>query len=190
MSIYYRGAPVSTYWHKYDARIRGFSPVEPLSTKSTVDRVMNHITESITHSPFISFTKSFGIAREYATRKIASPTKPGFVYEIDLPDPLPKSVEIIFPIKMMICNELNRTLDVDYHYEGDSRLLIGIIDPRNYRNLLNLQRKLPFDGPERLGSVVTTTKKLKTIVFCLRDAEVLVKGEIPKEWVFKRYEVY
>ncbi len=65
MAIFYRGAGVGTYWHTHDARQTGFvarSPQMPFS----VDRLMLHIARGTVNSPFISLTRSYGIALNYA----------------------------------------------------------------------------------------------------------------------------
>jgi hypothetical protein len=65
MPLYYRGAGVGTYWHERDARIEGFSPWRPSGDTST-NYLIQHIVRGTVVSPFVSLTRSYGVAHSYA----------------------------------------------------------------------------------------------------------------------------
>ncbi len=99
MTIFYRGAGVGTWHHEHDAQVSGFVPKNPAIDDSK-DRLIQHIARSVTDSPYISLTRSFGIAYDYAVfgRDAATEDKPAFVYEIEIPK-RPKGYRLVDPIK-------------------------------------------------------------------------------------------
>jgi hypothetical protein len=63
---------------------------------------MHHIARGTTHSPYVSLTLSYGIAFDYAMNaglNWPSPSRPAYVYEIELPDRLPPGLAILDSIK-------------------------------------------------------------------------------------------
>jgi hypothetical protein len=98
MALLYRGAGPGNHWSVTDARLMGFTPRSPGSAPST-DIIINHITQGSTNSPYISFTRSFGVALAYAQvgpNGVASLARPGYVYEVEISDD--KHCEAIDPI--------------------------------------------------------------------------------------------
>ena len=65
MAIFYRGAGISTYWYLNDPIEQGFVARDPEMTPTTT-RQMLHIARSTVNSPFISLTRSYGVAWRYA----------------------------------------------------------------------------------------------------------------------------
>jgi hypothetical protein len=108
MAIFYKGAGPGPYWNINDASIMGFHPHQA-TLPTTRDLMMRHIAKGSTHSPYISLSSSFAIARDYAMLRGKSPVrattrKPGYVYEIvlpDPPDPLPGGLVLLDPITML-----------------------------------------------------------------------------------------
>ena len=97
MPIFYRGAGVGTYWHGINARITGFTPRHPGMTPTT-DRLMEHIARGAIASPYISLTRSYGVAWDYAIslgRRRATARTPGYVYEVEIEDRPPLGLAIV-----------------------------------------------------------------------------------------------
>ena len=89
----YKGVRIGTFLYQSanDPMTKGISARNSLAAVSTGSIEM-HIARGTTTSPFVSLSKSFGVARNYAiegslTRPSSS--SPAYVYEIDVPDLLP-----------------------------------------------------------------------------------------------------
>ena len=92
MVIFYRGAALNTHWHKNDARTSGGFTARAIGQNPDINRILFHIAHKRTnHSPFLSITRSFGVAYDYAviTRPPPTTLNPAFVYEINVPEPVP-----------------------------------------------------------------------------------------------------
>ncbi len=128
MPIYYKGAGVGTYWHKNDARLLGFTP-HTSTMPQTSDRLMHHIARGNTNSPYISLTRSYAIAWDYAVNGNAVPTStvPGYVYEIELNDPLPAGVILLDPVKE-VATAITTPLNPPYQHDGGQDFLLSVID--------------------------------------------------------------
>jgi hypothetical protein len=101
VAIFYRGAAIGTYWHANDAQLDGFSAQRP-SQPPSLDRLMNHIVYGTVTSPYVSLTRSYGIALNYAldfSRTPASASNPAFVYEIEIADPMPPGLSLLDPLR-------------------------------------------------------------------------------------------
>ena len=85
MPIFYRGAGVGTYWHQNDARLTGFEPHWPGAGRGVI-RILHHIARGTTASPYVSLSRSYGVARDYALAgaKLPSAYEPAFVYEVQI----------------------------------------------------------------------------------------------------------
>lgn len=97
MAIFYRGAGIGTYWHTHDARQTGFVARAP-QMQSTVDRLMLHIARGTVNSPFISLTRSYGIALNYAIffgNEVPTRECPAYVYEIEINEPIPPVLKLL-----------------------------------------------------------------------------------------------
>lgn len=188
MALLYRGAGPGSYWHTNDARTLGFAPHSPGGTPSN-DRILNHIARASTTSPYISFTRSFGVARAYGlfgSAGIASVGRPGFVYEIEITDD-----KLCKPIDPMI--EVARHLpdpwkDPNYHHDGSQAFILGVIDPIRMRNYLQEQCLFP-PGSGGTARSPNLSREVECLVRALRDAEVLVLGNVPASIVRNRYDI-
>ena len=88
MAIFYRGAGIGTYWYENDPIEQGFIAREP-EMDPTTSRLMDHIARGTVNSPFISVTRSYGVAWNYAMSSgTQDPTRddPAYVYEIEIPE--------------------------------------------------------------------------------------------------------
>src|SRR5689334_12591960 len=88
MAIFFRGAGIGSFWHNKNAQLAGFAPHSPGAMPSN-SSLMSHIALASIQSPYVSFSRSFGIARAYALvgpGGMARPGAPGFVYEIEISD--------------------------------------------------------------------------------------------------------
>ena len=67
-----------------------------------VDSIMRHVALGTTASPYISLTRSYGVAEGYARdagRAFPTHALPAYVYEFDISTPLPTAiVEVIDPV--------------------------------------------------------------------------------------------
>ncbi len=189
MALFYRGAGIGTYWHANDPRLSGFTPRSPGMQAST-DRLMRHIGNGTTTSPYVSLTRSYGVALGYALLGKMKPTKshPAYVWEIELTDPLPGNCQLLDPVQE-IAKALPPPLhSPSYQHDGPQTFLLGLIDPGQQHLLLE-----PRPGPPESGSSLaapTLSAELETLVRALRDAELLAVGAIPAACVRYCYEVY
>ena len=191
MAIFYRGAAIGTYWHANDARLSGFTPQQP-SQQPSLDRLMNHIVYGTVTSPYVSLTRSYGIALNYAielSRTPPSATDPAFVYEIEIADPLPPGLSVLDPLREVVESFPQPESDYTYHHNGDNRYLLGVINPTSMRRYLRQMVKQPPPGGGTPSSPLLTLQ-LQTIVRALRDAEVLAFGTIPRSALRARYGVW
>jgi hypothetical protein len=100
MAFLYRGAGPGSYWHVHDPFHLGFTPYAAGQTPST-GRLIQHIARASVTSPYISFTRSYGIARAYAVvgpGGYATTSIPGYVYEVDISDD--KACRVVDPASM------------------------------------------------------------------------------------------
>src|SRR4051812_28866617 len=98
MPLYYKGAGPGTYWHQHDARVTGFTPASPGQAPGWL-RLVQHVGIGSVTSPYVSLTRSYGIAWDYAVlcgrrSPRATAANPGYVYEIELAQPLPPGLVI------------------------------------------------------------------------------------------------
>ncbi len=192
MPIFYRGAGPGTFWALNDARHIGFTSRAPgLPTSS--DRLIQHIARGTTNSPYISLSKSFPVARYYALSGLsvirATPLNPGFVYEIELTDPLPVGLIVLDPIREIANNSPGPLEKNSYHHDGEQTFLLGVIDPDRMKRYLtkNTIQAPPAGGTPRPPNL---TGELEAMVRSLRDSEILAIGNIPKSAIVQRHEVH
>jgi hypothetical protein len=188
MAIFYRGAAIDTWWHKNDPRISGFLSHSP-GIAHTVAQLMNHISFGTTKSPYVSLTRSYGIALGYAMLgKTPTVANPAFVWEIDLTLPLPSGVILRDPVQEVAAS-LPQPFDViPYQHDGEQKAIIGLIDGDQYNLATAPVPRPPNSNPSKLGA--TFTLQFKTLIFALRDAEILAHGPIPAACVTARHEVH
>ena len=187
MPIFFRGAGVGTYWQQNDARVSGFLPHMP-GMNATHNRLMQHIAQATTASPYVSLTRSYGVALTYAMEGRAPSTRedPAYIYEIELDDPLPRGLILLDPIKEVASNVPPPT-GMPYQHDGSPSFLIGVVDPKNQSHFLSDICPQPSGATPRPANLST---ELVTIVRALRDAELLALGTIPANCVTNRIAIF
>jgi hypothetical protein len=191
MPLFYRGAGVGTYWHEQDARLTGFTPQSP-GMATSIDRLIVHISNGTTSSPYVSLTRSYGVAWNYAMffgRTQPTATNPAYVYELEINDPLPAGLLLIDPVKEIAAEAPSPAQSFSYHHDGSSSFLLGVIDPTGMEQFLRMPalQPPPGGGAQRPPNL---TKQLETLVRVLRDAEILAVGNIPASNIRNRFSVY
>ena len=155
-------------------------------------RLMEHIARGTVNSPFISVTRSYGVAWQYAISSSVRPptlSEPAYVHEIETPEPLPPELQLLDPIKEVA--EMLRSPESPgpfYQHDGLPNFLIGVADPVSMGHFLERRVMQPISG----GTPRTPnlTIELETLVRALRDSEILVKRIIPANWVRNIFDVY
>jgi hypothetical protein len=183
----YKGVGVGTFNHKTDFRKVGIEPRSPSPRRASVHDVCQHVARGTTTSPFISFSRSYGVAYNYALNySIMEPSisSPAFVYEIAIPDGA--RVEIIDPV-LLVASQQNGPLgSPSYHHDGEQGFLKYVLDPTERLYGAPMALRPPGMGAPAAARLEI---ELETISFALRDAEILVEGNIEKDWVKFRYDV-
>ena len=189
MALFYRGAGIGSYWFLNDARISGFVPFSPGATPS-LDGIMYHISRGSTQSPYVSFSRSFGIARAYGlTGKggFATAARPGYVYEMEISDD--SICKLIDPV-VEVAASLNRPWDnVSYQHDGAQNFLLGVVDPISMLNHLHAAVIFP-PGSAGTSRQANLSIQVETLVRALRDSEILALGSVSSSIVRNRYEVH
>lgn len=188
MAIFFRGDGPGSHWHVNDPRLSGFIPHFPGALPSD-SRLLTHIACASTRSPYISFSRSFGVAQAYALvgpGGMATRSTPGYVWEIEISDD--KGCRVLDPVV-----EIARALphpceELSYQHDGSPRFLLGIVDPIHLGHATREWRVRP---PGSGGTLRTPNLSvpLEAMVRALRDAEVLVQGNVPAAFVRNRHEV-
>lgn len=192
MPIFYRGAGINTYWYFNDPIEHGFTARAPEMT-ATITRLMLHIAQSTVNSPFISITRSYGVAWDYAmlsSERMPTPSDPAYVHEIEIQEPLPPGLQLLDPVKEVAQILPSPTsLGPPYQHDGLPDFLLGVVNPREMERFL-VQRSPQPPSSEGTPRPPTLTIELETLVRALRDAEILVRSIIPATCVKNRFEVY
>ena len=195
MATFYKGAGVGTHWHIHDSREVGFEARSP-TTQPTIKALITHVAEGTTNSPYISLTRSYAVAWDYAVRggtDIRTLDKRGYVYEIEIDVPLPFGLELFDPVKE-VARSLPNPIDVDseggypfYQHNGLPTFLLGVVSPESMAHFqVGRQPQPPGPGASCPPNL---TPQLEALVKALRDAEVLLHGHIPSSCVKNRFEV-
>lgn len=195
MATFYKGAGVGTHWYINDSREVGFEARSP-TTMPTIEALITHIANSPANSPYISLTRSYAVAWNYAVRggtDIRTLDKRGSVYEINIDIPLPSGFELLDPIKE-VARSLPNPIDVDseggypfYQHNGLPTFLLGVVSPGDMSHF-QVGRQLQPPGPG-VPCSPNLTPQLKALVNALRDAEILFHGHIPPSCIKNRFEV-
>jgi len=192
MAVFYRGAGVGTHWHinVNHPKMTGFIPWNPNGVSASADRIMQHVANGITASPYLSLTRSFAVAWGYAIfgpKGIATATNPGYVYEIELNAHdigRGTGLELVDPLQELAATLPQPLVTPSYQHDGDQNLSLGIIRPGRFRSYLRTPPLQPGGGgvsPPRV------TLELKTMFHALRDAEILAVGNIPSSAIKNFY---
>ena len=184
--LYFKGVGIGTYLHTKDLFKHGITPKEQRACE--VHDVVGHIAKCA-DTPLISLTRSFGVARDYASNYALYPPtakNPGMVYEIVIPHPAP--VTIIDPVQAIASMQQSLLSFAKYHHDGDQSVVEYLLDP--------LRRATgPFPmSPQRPPAVTSLPARvpleLKAIVYALRDAEILVEGKIDQSWIKAMHPIF
>lgn len=190
MATFFRGAGVDTYWHRNDARLRGFAPHDG-SASFTLDRLMAHIKNGTTFSPFVSLTSSYGVALDYALyagRNPPTPSIPAYVYEVEFSS-VPQRVALINPVWEVVAATSDPLSALRYHHDGQQIFLLGVVAPT--RMAAHLARQVVHPPPSgATPRQANLSVELETLIRALRDAEILVYGTVPRDCIKSRHEVY
>ena len=120
---------------------------------------------------------------------LASSSNPGYVYEIELFHPLPSGLQLIDPVVEITQALPSPTFSITYQHDGLPNFLLGVVNPKRMRRFLTA----PYLQPPPGGGTVrppNLTIELEALVRALRDAELIVAGNIPAARVTNRYDVY
>jgi hypothetical protein len=181
MPIFYKGAGPGTHWNVNDATVGGVTAHSP-SLSHSPDRVVRHIIGGSTFSPYTSLTRSYAVAWDYALHAgsltvVATKATPGYVYVIDIPDPLPPGLVLFDPVVELGGSLSSPGALVSYQHDGSPQFLIGVVSPRRHRRYrVGPCVKAP---PAPSGPPSAPSPSLETMVCALRDAEILAMGPIP-----------
>ena len=195
MATFYRGAGIGTHWHIHDSRQEGFIARAPI-TVPTTEGLIAHVATGTVNSPYISLTRSYAVAWDYAMRggtNIPTPTNPSYVYEIEIDIPIPSGLELLDPVKE-IAFHLQTPVGTDseegvsfYQHNGLPTFLLGVVDPGSMSHF-RVGRQPQPPGPGMPCSP-NLTFQLESLVNALRDAEILASGHIPPSCIKNRFEV-
>jgi len=189
MPIYYRGAGTGTYWNLNDATALGFQPRDPGITPSTT-RIIQHVAQGLTLSPYISLTRSHPVALHYALETGTNqPTvhAPAYVYEIEINGPS-SGFTLIDPLKEIAAAAVGPFDPVGYQHDGYPTVLLGVVS-----SLMAFFLHLPIPQSTAGGIGVryaTVSPFIWGLAASLRDAEILAVGNIPRNCVIRRTAVY
>ena len=180
MPIFYKGAAPGTHWHINDARLTGFTPRASTALPNP-DRLMQHIARGNADTPYISLTRSFGVAFDYAAEG-ATPTNPGFVYEVEINDPLPPGMVLFDPVKVVAEAVPSPLAAVPYQHDGRQDFLLSVVLPGTpAKPYISLQGGATPRQPN-------LSIEVESLVRALRDAEILV-NIVPRMCVVNRIDV-
>ena len=182
MDIFYRGASRGTYWNidrLEPGDSRGLTAQSP-RLKPDPDRIMDHIIHGAERaSPFISLTKSYGVASDYARYwyRTRPPTEdnPGLVYHIEI-SYVREALILIDPVKAL-AESLPDPLDSGCQHDGVPEFLLGVVSPERFGFRLTRNRFDP-PGSQRTPGPPYLSRELETLARALRDAEILATGVI------------
>jgi hypothetical protein len=190
MAVFYKGVGVGTFLHVNDPRLNGMPP-RALAMTPNPNALMQHIARGTTFSPYVSLTRSYGIAEMYAreaSQIFPTATTPAYVYEVDIPDPVPPGITLLDPVKDVAATLPSPATALSYFHDGDKDFILGVASPTLMAtHLLAPVRQPPGGGGAPRGANLTI--ELETLVRALRDAEVLVLGTIPSARVTARHAI-
>jgi hypothetical protein len=184
MALFYKGVGVGTFLHANDPRLHGMPPrAAGIPHGSTM--VMHHITRGTTINPYVSLTRSYGVAEMYA-REASFPfptlAMPAYVYEINIPDPVPTGFFLLDPVKEIAATLPSPVTSLSYFHDGDKDFILGVASPTLMATHLHAPIRQP-PGSSGAPRAAILTLELETLVCALRDAETLVLGTVPTAFV-------
>ena len=190
MPLFYKGVGVGTHHHGSNLFSMGLTARNPGGSRS-LDAMMTHIGRATTTTPFISLTKSFGVAEMYAlaSRKPPRRATPARVWEIEIEDPPPSGVIVLDPVTEIAGSFPSPLQRFSYQHDGNQNFLLGVIGGSDPVLNIHLQTRVR-EPPGRHGArTPNLSDELRALVCALRDSEVLVIGTIPQSCFRYRYDV-
>lgn len=122
-------------------------------------------------------------------RATATAANPGYVYELVINNPVPNGMSIIDPLLEVGKANPTALAAQSYHHDGDPNFLLGVVDPVNMTHyLLGFAPTPPGSGATARPPILSND--LEALVRILRDAEVLVSGNIPGACFTVRHPVF
>jgi hypothetical protein len=190
MAVLYRGAGVNTWWHRHDARLEGFHAWVP-GKETSVIGIAHHIVRGTIVSPYVSLTRSYGIAFSYATlcgHRRPTRKEPAFLYELEI-EASGDDIRLIDPVIEIAASLPAPSQNFSYQHDGGPDYLLGVTAPERYPAILTrpYRQAPPGEGAPRPPLL---TVELEAMVRSLRDAEILAVRQIPRFYVQNRYEVW
>lgn len=175
----YKGAGPGTHWHINDPRTSGGFTSGTLP--ANVNGIIRHITAYSFPSAYLSMSTSFAVARYYALFGPGGPAtaaSPGYVYEIDL-STLNPAPAITDPVQGISAGT-NGT--IAHQHNGVGTLIAEVA-----------QGLTAYTPCHQCGGVMhapAVSAELRALVFAIRDAEVLVNGNVLAGAVINRHSVF
>lgn len=188
LAVFYKGAGFGRKYALADARATGIDPHNP-EIPYDLDALVRHVGFGTVASPFVSISRSYGVALAYARmgKVLASEQCPGIVYEIVI-ETDDREVKIIDPVLEIASRLPLPGGSVSYQHDGMQATLMALVDPAHEHFLQwKTPQPPPSGGPRRS---VHVSMELTAMVRAMRDAEVVVCGRIPKRCVRNRFEVW
>lgn len=190
MARFFKGVGVGTHWHNNDPRTTGGFIAHYPGGRAGATSVMNHIARGTTTTPYISLTRSYGVAEAYARQASRiRPTSelPSYVFEIDIDGPPPVGLQVQDPVAVL--SQLVDPLAINaYYHDGDMKFLLGVVDSSSMRVHLIAPVRTP-PNTHATPRAANLSPSLEAMVWALRDAEVLALGAIPAACIIYRHEV-
>jgi hypothetical protein len=190
MARYFKGAALGSHWHLNDARLSGFTAINVANSHSGA-AIINHIVHGTSNSPYVSITKSWMMALQYARQSrlpdvAATANLPAYIYEIDFTDTTVSLYDAIVEIGKTLPTP---HLQIGYAHNGDSRLIAAILNGK----LANYLKRAKLTGPPNNNNAAVApvvSDELRALLLTLRDAEVLVLHAIPRNYITIRHNVW
>jgi len=190
MALFYKGVGVGTHLHANDPRTIGMSSRASFMANN-IDATMRHVARGTTVSPYVSLTRSYGVAEMYAREaSLTFPTTavPAYVFEVNIPEPAPAGLILIDPVKVVAAALPLPETSLSYFHDGDKDFILGVASPHLMAPHLHAPIRVP-PGSGGASRAANLTLQLETLVCALRDAEILVLGTVPSSLIGARYAV-
>lgn len=157
---------------------------------NTPDRVIQHVYNGLTDSPYVSLTLSYGVALSYALEmgtKQPTASDPAYVYEVEIN--ASHGVALIDPVKQVVTGAPSPLDPNPYQHNGHPYIMLGITWP-----LAAFLLRMPVPMPPGAAASATPMARvgphLWAMVVALRDAEILAVGNIPTGCVINRHSAH
>ena len=119
----FKGVGVGTFLHSNDLRVTGISSRKPGASPSDIS-LMSHVARGTTTSPYVSLTRSFGVAPDYAisaSAALPTATRPAYVYAIDIDET--HKLRVLDPVCEIARMCSDALAPMSYHHDGSQSFL-------------------------------------------------------------------